>query len=158
MILPMLCISPRVWSSLGSKSCSASPSSPASSSDLSPGDDDDQADFDYHADHDNLIIGMAMMIILMTMIIIRRRRKTTFAHCLRKILTSASLSMEAVFIFFTWLLLTYRKEKTLSNSNFCFPKLISKYLISHPPHTSASNWRCPSPAAPSTWSACRSAS
>ena len=49
----MLCISPRVWSALGSKSCSASPSSPASSSDSSPGDDDDQADFDYYADHDN---------------------------------------------------------------------------------------------------------
>ena len=151
----MLCISPRVWSSLGSKSYSASPSSPASSSDLSPGDDDDQADFDYHADHDN---DDWIDYDMMTMIIIRRRRKTTFAHCLRKILTSASLSMEAVFIFFTWLLLTYRKEKPLSNSNFCFPKLISKYLISHPPHTSASNWRCPSPAAPSTWSACRSAS
>ena len=49
----MLCISPKVWSALGSKSCSASPSSPASSSDSSPGDDDDQADFDYYADHDN---------------------------------------------------------------------------------------------------------
>ena len=151
----MLCISPRVWSALGSKSCSASPSSPASSSDSSPGDDDDQADFDYHADHDN---DDWIDYDMMTMIIIRRRRKTTFAHCLRKIPTSASLSIEAVFIFFTWLLLTYRKEKPLSNSKFCFSKLISKYLIWHPPHTSASNWRCPSPAAPSTWSACRSAS
>ena len=46
----MLCISPRVWSALGSKSCSASPSSPASSSDSSPGDDV-KANFDFRADH-----------------------------------------------------------------------------------------------------------
>ena len=72
MILPMLCISPRVWSALGSKSCSASPLSPASSSDSSPGDDDDQADFDYHADHDN---DDWIDYDMMTMIIIRRRRK-----------------------------------------------------------------------------------